>query len=57
MCPPPGARLAKIFDKFLDEIHQRALHQAGTPLLLKVEPATADWIIDQGTDPALGARP
>ncbi len=49
--------LAKIFDKFLDEIHQRALHQAKTPLLLKVSEAAADWIIDQGTDPALGARP
>ena len=49
--------LEKIFGKFLDEIHQRTLHQARTPLLLKVGPAAADWIIDRGADPALGARP
>ncbi len=49
--------LEKIFEKFLDEIHQRALDQARMPLLLRVSSAAADWIIDQGTDPALGARP
>ena len=49
--------LERIFDKFLDEIHQRALHRANTPLLLKVSPEATDWILDQGTDPALGARP
>ncbi len=49
--------LAGIFGKFLDEIHQRALHQAKMPLLLKVSDAAADGIIDQGADPALGARP
>ncbi len=49
--------LEQIFAKFLDEIHQRALHQAKMPLLLKVNPAAMDWIIDRGIDPALGARP
>ena len=49
--------LEQVFHKFLDEIHQRALHQASTPLLLKVSPPAVDWIIDQGTDAALGARP
>lgn len=49
--------LEKIFDKFLDEIHQRALYRANTPLLLRISPEARDWILDQGTDPALGARP
>ncbi len=49
--------LGQIFEKFLDEIHQRALHQAKMPLLLKVGEAAADRLIDEGTDPALGARP
>ncbi len=49
--------LEEIFGKFLGEIHQRALCQAKTPLLLKVSPPAADWIIDRGIDPALGARP
>ena len=49
--------LGKIFGKFVDEIHRRALHQARTPLLLKFQPAARDWIIDRGTDRALGARP
>ncbi len=49
--------LREIFAKFLDEIHQRALHQAKTPLLLKVADSAADWIVETSTDPALGARP
>ncbi len=55
--PLDRSALEQIFGKFLDEIHQRALHRANLPLLLKVTPAAADWIIDRGTDPALGARP
>ncbi len=49
--------LESIFGKFLGEIHQRALNRARLPLLLKVSDAAANWIIEEGTDPALGARP
>ena len=51
------AHLEAIFDKFLVQIHERALVQAGVPLLIKISPAAKDWIIDHGTDLRFGARP
>ncbi len=49
--------LGRIFDKFLVDISQRALVHAGVPLLIKPSPEARAFVIDTGTDPALGARP
>jgi len=49
--------LWQIFDKFLVDIHARALHQAGIPLLIKVSDEAKSRIIEKGTDLRFGARP
>lgn len=49
--------LGHIFDKFLADITERALKQAGVPLLIKASPEAREFVIGVGTDPALGARP
>ncbi len=49
--------LEQIFAKFLADIHERALRQAGVPLLIKVSKEAKSLIIDQGTDLRFGARP
>lgn len=49
--------LEKIFDKFLADIHERALSQARVPLLIKVSPESRNFILECGYDPTLGARP
>jgi ATP-dependent Clp protease ATP-binding subunit ClpC len=49
--------LEAIFEKFLREIHVRALLQAGMPLLIQVGRQAKELILDRGTDPLLGARP
>jgi len=55
--PLERGHLEQIFDKFLVDIHERALGQAGVPLLLKVTPDAKDHIIARGTDLRFGARP
>lgn len=55
--PLQRCHLLGIFDKFLNEIHDRAVHQAGVPLLVKVNDEARDLIVDEGTDPRFGARP
>jgi ATP-dependent Clp protease ATP-binding subunit ClpC len=55
--PLGRADLERIFQKFLAEIHVRALEQARVPLLVRVSPEARDLVIDHGIDPALGARP
>ena len=49
--------LERIFDKFLADLHHRAVSQAGFPLLIRVSPEAKRLIVTRGTDPALGARP
>jgi len=49
--------LERILDKFLGELHERVVHQAGYPLLIKLTPAAKRLIVARGTDPRLGARP
>lgn len=49
--------LDQIFAKFLSNIHERALGQAGVPILIKVSEEAKRLIIDLGTDPRFGARP
>jgi len=49
--------LGPIFDKFLGDIHDRALKQAGIPLLIKVSQQAKSLIIERGTDLRFGARP
>lgn len=49
--------LWRIFDKFLAAIHERALLQAGVPLLIRVSDEAKSQIIDRGTDLRFGARP
>ena len=49
--------LGEIFDKFLSEIHQRAISQAGVPILIKVSQNAKNYILDRGTDLLFGARP
>lgn len=50
-------QLEQIFDKFLAEIHERALLQARVPFLIKVSQESRNFILDCGFDPTLGARP
>ncbi len=49
--------LERIFDKFLADIHARAIHHAGLPVLIKVAPEARALIIDRAIDPRFGARP
>jgi ATP-dependent Clp protease ATP-binding subunit ClpC len=49
--------LAHIFDKFLATVNERALEQAGVPILIRSSARAKALVIDAGTDPALGARP
>lgn len=49
--------LEKIFDKFLNDIHTRAINQAGVPLLIKVGREAKNLILDRGTNLLFGARP
>ncbi len=49
--------LEQIFDKFLTDIHARAINQAGVPLLIKVSPEAKSLILDRGTNLLFGARP
>ena len=49
--------LEAIFDKFLVEIHVRAMRMAGVPLLIKVSTEARNLILQRGTDLAFGARP
>ncbi len=49
--------LELIFNKFLADIHDRALKQAGVPILIKVSDEARNLIIDRGTDQRFGARP
>ena len=55
--PLEHEHLEQIFDKFLTDIHDRALRQASVPLLLRVSPAAKNRIIERGTDLRFGARP
>lgn len=55
--PLERATLERILDKFLDVLHERALNVAEVPLLLEVTDPARAWLVDQGTDPQLGARP
>jgi ATP-dependent Clp protease ATP-binding subunit ClpC len=50
-------QLDAIFDKFLEDLHQRMVHQATYPLLVKVQSEARRFVVSRGTDPALGARP
>ena len=49
--------LVGIFDKFLDELHARAMNNAGIPLLIKVSDAARELVLKHGTDARFGARP
>jgi len=49
--------LERIFDKFLAAVHERAIVEAGVPLLIKVRDDARARIVDLGTDLRYGARP
>ncbi len=49
--------LERILDKFLADLHDRTVNQAGVPLLIKVAPEAKRFIVDRGTDLRFGARP
>jgi len=55
--PLGRSHLRGIFDKFLADIHLRAIRQAEVPLRIRVDEEARAWIIDRGTDPRFGARP
>jgi len=55
--PLERQHLEKIFDKFLADIHDRTIRQAGVPLLIRISEEAKRLIIDQGTDVRYGARP
>jgi ATP-dependent Clp protease ATP-binding subunit ClpC len=55
--PLDHEQLERVFEKFLSELHVRALKQAGVPLLIRISTDARDAIIARGTDLALGARP
>jgi ATP-dependent Clp protease ATP-binding subunit ClpA len=50
-------QLQQIFQKFVSDLHVRALEQAGVPLVIRISPEARDFIIDRGADLTLGARP
>jgi ATP-dependent Clp protease ATP-binding subunit ClpA len=50
-------QLDLIFEKFLGDLHDRAVNQAGCPLLIKVTPEAKRLIITRGTNLMFGARP
>lgn len=54
--PLEREHLEQVFQKFLAEIHIRALEQAKVPLVIKVSPEARALIITRGTDLSLGAR-
>ncbi|MDH3744623.1 MAG: AAA family ATPase [Acidobacteriota bacterium] len=49
--------LDQILDKFIEELHARALNNAGMPLLIKLSDAARELLIDSGTNLRFGARP
>ncbi|MFQ5526688.1 MAG: AAA family ATPase [Thermoanaerobaculia bacterium] len=49
--------LEKIFEKFLADVHDRALKQAGVPILIRPSAEAKEWIIERGTNLRFGARP
>lgn len=55
--PLERRHLLAIFDKFLAEIHDRAVRQLGLPFLVQVSDGARDLIVDEGTDLRYGARP
>ncbi len=55
--PLEPAHLEAIFEKFLADIHERSLREAGVPLLIKFSRAARESIIERGTDIRFGARP
>ncbi len=50
-------QLELIFEKFLADVHDRALRYAGVPMLIRPSGAAKQWIIDRGTNLRFGARP
>jgi len=48
--------LEQILDKFISEVHRRAL-DSETPLVLDLSPEARAQLIEEGTDPRFGARP
>lgn len=55
--PLAPEQLGEIFDRFVADITRRAMARAGVPLLLRFSEPAKRYVIDAGTDPALGARP
>ncbi len=55
--PLEHQHLEEIFEKFLGDIHARAMNQAGIPLLIRVSPTAKALILERGTDLRFGARP
>ncbi len=55
--PLETAHLERIFDKFLGEVSARAMEHAGLPLLIKVTDRARASVLEEGTDPTMGARP
>ncbi|MBI3402135.1 MAG: ATP-dependent Clp protease ATP-binding subunit [Acidobacteria bacterium] len=55
--PLDRRHMEEVLQKFLSELHARALEQAGVPLLIRISPDARDLIIDRGADVTLGARP
>jgi ATP-dependent Clp protease ATP-binding subunit ClpC len=55
--PLDHEQLERVFEKFLSELHVRALRQAGVPMLIRISADARAAIIARGTDMKLGARP
>jgi ATP-dependent Clp protease ATP-binding subunit ClpC len=55
--PLDHEQLERVFEKFLSELHVRALKQAGVPMLIRISMDARNAIIARGTDLTLGARP
>ncbi len=56
-CALEREHLDTILDKFIGDLHRRALVQARVPLRIQLSAAARALIIDAGTDPRFGARP
>jgi ATP-dependent Clp protease ATP-binding subunit ClpC len=54
--PLSPSALERILDRFLNDLHERAI-AAGMPLVMRLSPAARAFLLERGTDARYGARP
>jgi ATP-dependent Clp protease ATP-binding subunit ClpC len=54
--PLSPSALERILDRFLNDLHERAI-AAGMPLVMRLSPSARAFLLERGTDARYGARP